>query len=78
MSVVEGGQQMNATTQVSTPQRHGTGWFVPSGQVGYFVEWLRDPKRWRCTCPSHRWRKQGPCKHINAVVRMRQEVSMQG
>jgi hypothetical protein len=55
-----------ATQHLGTPQRHGTGWFVPSGQVGYFVERLEG--RWRCTCPSFRWgRKEGTCKHIGAV-----------
>jgi hypothetical protein len=61
---------MNATTQqVSAPQRHGNGWFVPSGAVGYYVE--RIEGRWRCTCPSFRWRKQGTCKHIQRVMAMR-------
>jgi hypothetical protein len=62
--------------QLGRPQRRGAGWFVPSGQVGYYVERLEG--RWRCTCPSFRWRKAGICKHINAVIHMRQEVSMQG
>jgi hypothetical protein len=62
---------MKVATQIGTPQRHGAGWFVPSGQVGYYVEKL--PGRWRCTCPSFRWRKQGTCKHIAAV---RKEVTM--
>ncbi len=66
-----------ATQQLGIPKRHGAGWFVPSGQVGYYVERMSEG-RWRCTCPSFRWRKAGTCKHINAVVRMRQEVSMQG
>jgi hypothetical protein len=60
-----------ATQQIGRPQRHGAGWFVPSGQVGYFVERLQG--RWRCTCPSFRWRKTGACKHIAAV---RKEVTM--
>ena len=58
---------MSKTQQVGTPQRQGTGWWVPSGVVGYFVE--RIGGRWRCTCPSFRWRKTGTCKHIAACVR---------
>jgi hypothetical protein len=46
---------MTQTQQVGTPQRRGTGWFVPSGAVGYFVERLEG--RWRCTCPSFLWRR---------------------
>jgi hypothetical protein len=60
-----------ATPQVGTPQRRGPGlWFVPSGtaSVGYMVERMREG-RWRCTCPSFRWRKTGTCKHIVAVKR---------
>jgi hypothetical protein len=62
---------MTTTQQVGKPERRGAGWFVPSGQVGYFVERLDG--RWRCTCPSARWRKTGACKHIAAV---RKEVAM--
>jgi hypothetical protein len=42
-------------------------WFVPSGNAGvaYTVERLEG--RWRCTCPSFRWRKAETCKHIGAV-----------
>jgi hypothetical protein len=68
---------MTTTQAVGTPQRHGVGWFVPSGTVGYFVERLEG--RWRCTCPSARWRKQQLCKHVMAVVRsLREGVPMQG
>jgi hypothetical protein len=56
---------MTTTPQVGKPQRRGAGWFVPGGQVGYYVE--RVAGRWRCTCPSFRWRKTGTCKHIGAV-----------
>jgi hypothetical protein len=59
---------MTKTQEVGTPQRRGAGWFVPSGAVGYFVERLEG--RWRCTCPSIRWRKTGTCKHIQAVRAM--------
>jgi hypothetical protein len=31
-------------SQVGTPERRGAGWFVPSGQVGYFV----DPREGSC------------------------------
>jgi hypothetical protein len=55
-----------ATQHLGTPQRHGAGWFVPSGAVGYYVERLEG--RWRCTCPSFRWRKTGTCKHIQTVI----------
>jgi len=58
---------LNAS-QVGQPVRHGGGWFVPSGAVGYFVE--RIEGRWRCTCPSFRWRRTAECKHIGAVRRM--------
>jgi hypothetical protein len=63
-----------ATQHLGTPQRHGAGWFVPSGQVGYYVERLAG--RWRCTCPSHRWRAYLCCKHIMWVRRWRKEVAM--
>jgi SWIM zinc finger len=63
---------MNAATpQAGTPQRRGAGWLMQSGAVGYYVERLQG--RWRCTCPSFRWRKAGTCKHIAAVQR---EVTM--
>ncbi len=60
-----------ATQQLGRPQRHGAGWFVPSGQVGYYVEKLQE--RWRCTCPSARWRRQQLCKHVQAVIRTLRE-----
>jgi hypothetical protein len=56
--------------QVGKPERRGSGWFVPSGAVGYYVEWLSEG-RWRCTCPSFRWRQQATCKHIKAVMQAR-------
>ena len=56
---------MTQTQQVGIPQRHGNGWFVPSGAVGYYVE--RIEGRWRCTCPSFHWRGMRECKHISAV-----------
>jgi hypothetical protein len=62
------------TQQVGIPQLHGNGWFVPSGNVGYYVERLEG--RWRCCCPSFRWRKQGTCKHIQRVMVMTKEVTM--
>jgi uncharacterized Zn finger protein len=66
-----------ATQHLGTPQRHGAGWFVPSGQVGYYVEKLQGQGRWRCTCPSARWRRQQLCKHVQAVIRaLREEVAM--
>jgi hypothetical protein len=57
---------MTRVSQVGKPERRGAGWWVPSGQAGYVVE--RVDGRWRCTCPSVRWRKANVCKHI-AVVR---------
>jgi SWIM zinc finger len=66
---------MTQTQQVGRPQKRGAGWFVPSGAVGYYVEWLSEG-RWRCTCPSFRWRKTRTCKHIAAVARARKEVPM--
>jgi hypothetical protein len=62
---------MKVATDVGTPQRHGAGWFVPSGAVGYYVE--RIEGRWRCTCPSARWRRQQLCKHVQAVIRALRE-----
>ena len=62
---------MQTATEVGTPIRRGGGWFVPSGLVGYYCE--RVQGRWRCTCPSFRWRKTRECKHIAAVRRMLQQ-----
>jgi hypothetical protein len=65
---------MTKTPQVGKPERRGAHrWFVPNGTagVGYTVE--RVEGRWRCTCPSFRWRKVGTCKHIEIV---RKEVPM--
>jgi hypothetical protein len=62
---------MTITPQVGRPQRRGRGWWVPSGAVGYFV--IQEDGRWRCTCPSFRWRKTETCKHIAAC---RKEVAM--
>jgi len=62
---------MTRTPQLGKLEKRGAGWFVPSGQVGYFVQ--RVDGRWRCACPSFRWRKAGECKHIQAV---RKEVTM--
>jgi hypothetical protein len=56
---------MTNTSQVGRPQRRGRGWWVPSSVVGYYLE--RVDGRWRCTCPSFRWRKAATCKHIAAV-----------
>jgi hypothetical protein len=56
---------MTSTSVVGKLERQGTGWWVPSGQVGYYVEQAQG--RWRCTCPSFRWRKTETCKHIAAV-----------
>jgi hypothetical protein len=67
---------MHTATQVGTPQRQGAGWFMPSGAVGYFVE--RTEGRWRCTCPSFRWRRAPQCKHITAVRRMLQRDTHTG
>jgi hypothetical protein len=63
---------MTKTPQVGKPVKHGTGWLVPSGKVSYFVERLPDG-RWRCTCPSHRFRQHLLCKHCMAVVRLRRQ-----
>src|SRR5215211_6633848 len=51
------GDTMTRTPQVGKPEKRVAGrWFVPSGTagVGYTVE--RVDGRWRCTCPSFRWR----------------------
>jgi hypothetical protein len=62
---------VTAAPQIGTPRKHGAGWFVPSGQVGYYVERLEG--RWRCTCPSARWRRQQLCKHVQAVIKALRE-----
>jgi hypothetical protein len=63
---------MTHTQEVGTPGKRGPGhWWVPSGAVGYAVERLEG--RWRCTCPSFRWRNTRECKHVAAV---RKEVAM--
>jgi hypothetical protein len=67
---------MHVTTEVGMPERRGAGWFVPSGKVGYFVEWMRDSHRYRCTCSGFRFRPHLQCKHIQAVVRLRKGVAM--
>jgi hypothetical protein len=66
---------MKVTTELGIPQRRGIGWFVPSGAVGYYVEKVQ--QRWRCTCPSARWRRQQFCKHMQAVIKaIREGVTM--
>jgi hypothetical protein len=67
----EEGLTITQAPELGTPVKHGAGWWVPSGQVGYHVECVDG--RWRCTCPSFRWRHTRECKHIAAV---RKEVSM--
>jgi uncharacterized Zn finger protein len=62
----------NRVGPVGTPEKRGVGWYVPSGKVGYFVEWLPEG-RWRCTCPSFGWFRKGMCKHISAVMVSLQE-----
>jgi hypothetical protein len=57
---------MTQTSQVGTPEKRGSGWFVPSGAVGYHVERLPDG-RWRCTCRAFRFRPHLACKHIMCV-----------
>jgi hypothetical protein len=64
------GHTMTTTPQVGKPVKRGAGWWVPSGQVGYHVE--RVDGRWRCTCPSFRWRKQQLCKHVRKVLEMKE------
>jgi uncharacterized Zn finger protein len=69
-------------TVVGTPERRGANlWFVSSGRagIGYFVERVQDCDgrwRWRCTCPSFRWKQHGvgTCKHIAAVMQARKGV----
>jgi hypothetical protein len=61
---------MTTMLHVGKPEQRGTNrWFVPSGNagVGYTVERLAG--RWRCMCPSARWRCQQLCKHVQAVIR---------
>jgi hypothetical protein len=69
---------MITTSQVGTPKRRAENrWFVRSGTagVGYTVARVQDASgdwRWRCTCPSFRWRQTtlpgGRCKHISACL----------
>jgi hypothetical protein len=60
---------MTIASEVGQPEKHGTGWLVPSGKVTYFVEKL--PGRWRCTCPSAaRYRPHLRCKHMEACIAM--------
>ena len=59
---------MTRTPPVGTPEKRDTGWFVPSGAVGYYVE--RVDGRWRCVCPSFRWTRKGTCKHVEKVREM--------
>jgi hypothetical protein len=74
-----GGHTLTTTRQVGRPEKRGVNrWFVPSGSagVGYTVERMPDG-RWRCCCPSARWRRQQLCKHVQAVIpEQRQEVRM--
>jgi uncharacterized Zn finger protein len=66
---------MTQTPQVGRPEKCGSGWFVPSGTAGVGDTVERLEGRWRCTCPSFRWRKTRTCKHIMAVrAVVRQQV----
>jgi SWIM zinc finger len=70
---------MVVNTQVSTPQRHGAGWLVPSasGPGTYYVEITEE--RVRCTCPQwvYAGRKRGiPCKHIRRAMAMTTEGTL--
>jgi hypothetical protein len=68
---------MQATTStVGTPRRYKDGWLVPSstGMMEYHVR--REGGRWICQCPSHRWRQQTLCRHVQAVIRAEREVPM--
>ena len=70
---------MTNTLVVGKPEtRRVNRWFVPNSAVGmgYWVERMGDV-RWRCCCPSRRWRRQQLCKHVIAVIRQkRQGVTM--
>ena len=66
---------MTKSPELGKPVKRGAGWFVPSGKVGYFVEWVREGHigRWRCTCPGYRRLMSGVttpkvCKHIRCVI----------
>lgn len=62
---------------LGTPRRYLQGWIVPSstGMMEYYVR--REDGRWVCQCPSHRWRKERLCRHIQAVIQsQRTEVTM--
>jgi hypothetical protein len=67
---------MTTTSEVGTPEKRGAGWFVPSGKVGYFVEFMRESRRWRCTCSGFRFRPHLCCKHIMAVRKLRKEAAL--
>ena len=69
---------MKTATQVSTPERHGTGWRVASASTPgayYFV--TRTPHL-RCTCPAWMFGHGAPCRHIRAVKAMLKEEAYRG
>jgi hypothetical protein len=73
----KGGHTMDATTQVSIPQRTQFGWKVPSasGDQQYDVEqnaW----GRWTCSCADYGYRRRrgGMCKHIGAVMALLEDA----
>jgi hypothetical protein len=67
------------TSTLAKPEKRGRSWWVPSATCrtfGYTV--FKDGQGWHRQCPSHRWRKERLCRHVQEVIRMLQtEVTMQ-
>jgi hypothetical protein len=78
MKSQEGGHTMTTSYAVGKPEKRGTGWWVPSAtcpDYGYTV--FKDAQGWHCQCPSHRWRKERLCRHVQEVIRLlRKDVTM--
>jgi hypothetical protein len=71
---------MSQVARVSSPQRHGAGWHVPSGagRGVYFVQVNEDDMR-RCTCPAcvyHGCKRARLCKHIRRILNLKRGVAM--
>src|SRR5262245_6576100 len=71
-------ERMPHASTLAKPERRGAGWWVPSATCptfGYTV--FKDAQGWHCQCPSHRWRRQTQCRHVQEVLKLlRKEVTM--
>jgi hypothetical protein len=66
-----------AMQRLGAPQRHGTGWRIPSAPVAgafYFVS----EDLWRCSYPGWAYGRGKPCRHIRLVRELTKEVSLSG